>query len=65
MEISTEQLEKFRTIYKDKFGIEITLSQALEEALPLLTLMKSIYRPMTQDDLKQVQAHRQILFTNH
>ena len=65
MEISAEQLEKFRAIYKKKFGTEITLQHALEEALPLLTLMKSVYLPMTHDDLKRVEESRKTLFLNN
>ena len=61
MEISPEQLERFRAIYQAKFGISLTAQEALEKALPLLTMMKAVYQPITEDDLKRVRERQQTL----
>ncbi len=61
MEIAPEQLNAFRALYREKFGIELTQKEALEKALPLLILLKASYRQMTEDDLKRVRERRQTL----
>jgi hypothetical protein len=61
MEISVEQLEKFRGIYNTKFGIELTPQQALEKALSLLDLMKIVYRPITKEQFDQVTQRQNCL----
>jgi len=58
MEISPEQLDSFRAIYRAKFGLELTPREALEKAIALLTLMKAVYQPMTADDLEQVRSRQ-------
>jgi hypothetical protein len=59
MEIAPEQLAKFQALYREKFNIELTPQEALEKGLSLLTLMKAIYLPMTDTDLKNVtDRHR-------
>jgi hypothetical protein len=44
--ISKEQLEKFKTIYKNQFSEELSDQEALEQATKLLNMMKIIYRPL-------------------
>lgn len=46
MQISKEQLDEFKEIYKKTFGKEISDAAALESATKLLTLMEVIYRPI-------------------
>ena len=58
MEIAPEQLEKFRALWRVRFGVELTPGEALERAIPLLTLMKAVYRPMTTDDLAMVRERQ-------
>ncbi len=64
MEISPERLNAFRAIYSAKFTVELTPQEALEKALPLLTLMKAVYEPMTEKDLAYSEERRQKLFSN-
>ena len=64
MEIDPEHLERFRAIYRERFGIELSPKEALEKALPLLTIMKAAYQPMTEDDLRRVQERQRTLFNN-
>jgi hypothetical protein len=47
--ISKEQLEKFKIIYKNQFGEELSDQEALEKATKLLNMMKVIYRPIKDD----------------
>ncbi|EKD67323.1 MAG: hypothetical protein ACD_48C00479G0003 [uncultured bacterium] len=54
MEISSEQLESFRSLYIKNFSIELTPQEALEKAFSLLGLMKIIYRPITEEQFDQV-----------
>jgi hypothetical protein len=61
MEISPEQLDRFRAIYRAKFGIDLTPQEALEKAIPLLHLMQIVYQPMTEADLARVRARQETL----
>lgn len=56
--ISKESLEKFKELYKKHFGKEISDQEALESATKLLTLVKAIYKPMTQEDFDRLQKRR-------
>lgn len=47
--ISKEQLEKFKEIYKNQFGEELSDQDALEKATKLLNMMKVIYRPLPKE----------------
>lgn len=42
MSISRESLEKFKTIYKKNYGIELNNTKALEIALRIKSLVKTI-----------------------
>lgn len=63
MEISPEQIEKFRAIYRAKFNVDLSPQEALEKAVPLLHLMQIVYQPMSEDDLARVRARHEILLT--
>ncbi len=53
--ISSEQITKFRELYKTHFGKELSIEEAYQSAAKLLRLVELIYKPMTQDELKRVQ----------
>lgn len=61
MEIAPEQLDKFRAIYREKFGVELTPREALEKAIPLLRMMQIAYQPMTEADLARVRERQEKL----
>lgn len=63
MEISPEQLDKFRVIYRAKFDIDLTPREALEKAIPLLRMMQITYQPMTEADLAHVRSRQETLLT--
>ena len=56
--ISKEALEKFKTIYREKFGKEISDKDALESATKLLTLVDLIYKPMTKKDFEMLEERK-------
>lgn len=56
--ISKEQLEKFKVLYKNRFGKELTDQEALEKGTSLVRLMELIYKPMTMEEYKLLQKRR-------
>ena len=64
MILSDENITRFQTIYKNKFGIDISREDAYEKGVRLLRLVSLTYRPMTQAQLDVVQARRKELFGN-
>ena len=47
-------IQKFKKIYKAKFGVELTDDQAREKGDKLYRLMRLIYKPMSKDEFKTV-----------
>lgn len=56
--ISQEMLEKYKTIYQNKFGKAISDQEVLEQAAKLITLVKAVYKPMTKEEFKQLEKRR-------
>ncbi len=56
--ISKEHLEKFKSIYKKRFGKDLSDQEALEKGTKLLRLVEIIYKPMTRKELKYLQERR-------
>lgn len=44
--ISNEGLEEFKQIYQKEFGVLLTNEEALEKALPVLNLVKTLIEPV-------------------
>jgi len=44
--ISNNAIEDFRSIYKEIYGIDLTMAEAEKKAIIFLKLMKIIYRPI-------------------
>jgi len=59
--ISKEHLERFKVLYKNRFGVEISDQEALEKGTSLIRLMELIYKPMTQEEYDLVQKRRKEL----
>lgn len=53
-----EQIKQFQTLYKKHFGKEISREEAYEQGAKLLRLVELIYKPMTEDEYKQLQKRR-------
>ena len=56
--LSKDHLKKFKKIYKNRFGKELSDQVALDEATKLLRLMELIYKPMTEAEFKMVEKRR-------
>ena len=56
--LSDEQIRKFQMLYKKHFGKEISREEAYEQGAKLIRLVELIYKPMTEDEYKQLQKRR-------
>jgi len=56
--LSDKQIKQFQTLYKTHFGKEISREEAYEKGAKLVRLVKLIYKPMTEDEYKQLQKRR-------
>ncbi len=61
MVLSDENIAQFQTIYKNKFGIEISKEDAYEKGVKILRLMSLVYKPMTKEDFALVQKRQEEL----
>lgn len=53
--ISPEALEKYKVIYRSKFGKDISDQEALDQAIKLLTLVDIVYRPVKKEWVKDLE----------
>ncbi|MDO8569477.1 MAG: hypothetical protein Q7R89_01705 [bacterium] len=53
MQISDIQLDKFITLYREKFGVELDRQSAYEKGVRLVQLMKTVYKPITKNDYEK------------
>ncbi len=51
-------ITKFQLLYLEQFGVEISREKAVEQGLKLLTLMSVVYRPITKEEARRVDARR-------
>ncbi|MFA5158001.1 MAG: hypothetical protein WC451_02335 [Patescibacteria group bacterium] len=58
--LSNKQVSEFQMLYKNRFGKAISREQAFEQGVKLIRLIKLIYRPMTEEDFKKLQARRKM-----
>ena len=56
--LSKKQITKFQTLYKNRFGVEISREQAYEKGVKLIRLVELIYKPITKDDYQKLQKRR-------
>jgi hypothetical protein len=59
MVLSDEDILSFQTIYRKRFGREISKEDAYEKGIKLLQLMSIVYRPMTEAEYQNLQVRRQ------
>jgi len=57
--LSDEQITKYQTLYKNRFGKEISREEAYEQGTKLIRLIELIYKPMTENEYKQLQKRRE------
>ena len=56
--LSDEQIKQFQILYKNRFGKEISREEAYEKGAKLVRLVELIYKPMTENEYKQLQKRR-------
>jgi len=57
--LTDEQVSKFQTIYRNRFGKEISRADALEKGARLVRLMQIVYQPITKQELLEFQKRRE------
>lgn len=58
MVLDNEQITKFQTLYKSRFGKDISREEAYEKGIKLMRLVEIIYKPMTEAEYQQLQERR-------
>jgi len=53
--LSEKMVEKFRELYRARFGEDISKEEALAQGTALLNMMKTIYRPLPKRDKNPTQ----------
>lgn len=56
--LKDEQIKKFKEIYKNRFGQEISREDVLERGSKLVRLMEIIYQPITKKELLEFKKHK-------
>ena len=56
--LSDEQITKYQTLYKKRFGKEISRGEAYEQGAKLIRLIELIYKPMTEAEYQKLQERR-------
>ena len=56
--LSEEQVTKFQTLYRNRFGREISREEAYEKGAKLIRLVELIYKPMAETEYQKLQEHR-------
>lgn len=57
MKLTTKQVNTFRALYREHFGVELTEDQAVERGLALVGVVGSIYRPIRNNSTKNENYH--------
>jgi len=57
--LSDEQITKFQTLYKNRFGKKIGREEAYEKGVKLIRLIELIYKPMTEKEHNLLKERRQ------
>lgn len=58
MALDNEQITKFQTLYKSRYGKEISQEEAYEKGIKLMRIVELIYQPMTEAEYQQLQERR-------
>lgn len=61
MQITDTQIAQFQTLFKNKFGKQISREEALEKGISLVLLMKLIYKPITKKEQQNILTRQKAL----
>ena len=56
--LTDEQITKYQTLYRNRFGREISREEAYEQGVKLIRLVELIYKPMTKTEYQKLQDRR-------
>ena len=56
--LSNEQITKFQSLYKNRFGKKISREEAYEKGAKLIRLVELIYKRMTETEYQKLQERR-------
>ena len=56
MQISSHHIAEFQSIYKEQFGITLSIQDAHSKVLRAIRLIQLLYHPMTHDELNQIKS---------
>jgi len=56
--LTDEQITKYQSLYKNRFGKEISREEAYEQGVKLIRLVELIYKPMTKIEYQMLQDRR-------
>jgi urease accessory protein UreF len=56
--LSDKQIIKYQTLYKNRYGKEISREEAYEQGAKLIRLVELVYKPMTAEEYEMVQKRR-------
>jgi len=59
--LTSEQVNKFQLLYKERFGEKISREEAYEQGVGLVNLFKLIHRPVKLRELEQLKIRRREL----
>lgn len=46
-------IQEFKRLYKNKYGIELSDDEAYEQGIKIIELVKSIYKPIKKNEYKK------------
>jgi len=56
--LSDEQIAKYQTLYKNRYGKEIRQEEAYEHGSKLIRLVELIYRSISEREYQELQKRR-------
>lgn len=56
--LSDKQITKYQTLYKNRYGKEISRREAYEKGVKLMRLVEITYKPMTEAEYQELQERR-------
>ena len=63
MLLSSENIKKFKEIYRTRFGIELDDQEAYEKGIKLIRLLMIIDKPITEEDYMKAKTMIALLNT--
>lgn len=60
MNLTSEQVEQFRSLYRKRFGRDISKESAYEQGVKLLQLLGAVYQPVTKNDYEKANKYKDL-----